>query len=476
MNHNSFKNLCLLDVADGLQDGLSHYSGQSRVALIYCETPDSPMLVYDPQNLLQGHEPKFKELYLDSQDWLKNSPDPEKMATAVHIYPEKNLQLTGLISYGARSKSIFYQMWFTEHHPDMCAIGPTERWLEHASSRLSHDFSNESGLYTGISGRFLREYATHAVRDYIVDEMNRVIGWDTSLRIFPILDAIVGISSTREEGAWPRGELLFVEPESISKVHFLGKFTTEDQPEIINHKHIRKLLLSVENSDRKLVSDGKKLIGITRETLPFFFISAEYKSGNGFLKINDEQICSFSDGAFHSTSHRAKLVQVEEILLESNIDSAISSQLFKIVSALVHQAQEKKQGSTYVIDLNQPPLHLSGQRFDTPLNLCEEEGLRLASALSRVDGAIHIAGDLHLHGFACLLDGRAILGEDRSRGARFNSALRFTAEHENLIVVVISSDRPVSVMQGGVELSAQCEWRPVSGTYTNLPTLKEWVS
>ena len=476
MNHNSFKNLCLLDVADGLQDGLSHYSGQSRVALIYCEAPDSPMWVYDPQNLLQGHEPKFKELYLDSQDWLKNSPGPGQISLSGHIYSEKNLQLTGLISYGARSKSIFYQMWFTEHHPDMCSIGPTERWLEYAASRLSHDFSNESALYSGISGRFLREYAAHAVRDYIVDEMNRLIGWDTSLRIFPILDAIVGISSTREEGAWPRGELLFVEPESISKIPFLGKFTTEDQPEIVNHKHVRKLLLSVENSDRKLVCDGKKIVGITREDPPFFFISADYKSGNGFLRLNDQLICSFSDGAFHSTSHRAKLVQVEELLLEADMDPEVSSQLFKIVSTLVHQAQEKKQGSTYVIDLNKSPLHLSGQRFDTPLNLCEEEGLKLASALARVDGAIHIAGDLHLHGFACLLDGHAIPGENRSRGARFNSALRFTAENDNLIVIVISSDRPVSIMQGGVELSAQCEWRPVSGTWTKLPTVAEWVS
>ena len=281
MNHDSFKNLCLLDVADGLQDGLSHFSGQSRVAVIFCEHPDLPMRIHDPQNLLQGHEPKFKELFLDSQDWLQNGQTSEKTSIAGHIYPEKNLQLTGLISYGARSRSIFYQMWFTEHHPDMCAIGPTERWLEYAAGRLSHDFSNESTLYTGISGRFLREYGTHAVRDYIVDEMNLRIGWDTRLRIYPILDAILGISGTREEGAWPRGELLFVEPDTIPKIAFMGKFTREDQPEIINHKHVRKLLLSVENSDRKLVSDGNKIVGIARQDIPFFFISADYKSGNG---------------------------------------------------------------------------------------------------------------------------------------------------------------------------------------------------
>ena len=43
----------------------------------------------------------------------------------------------------------------------------------------------------GSSGYVLREYATHAVRDNIVDEMNVRLGWDTDLRIYPILDAIL---------------------------------------------------------------------------------------------------------------------------------------------------------------------------------------------------------------------------------------------------------------------------------------------
>ena len=92
------------------------------------------------------------------------------------MVPEKNLQLAGIISYGGRSSSVFYQMWFSEHHPDMCSVGPSERWLEHAAWRFSHDIANEKHLYTGISGSFLREYATHAVRDFIVDEMNLKLG------------------------------------------------------------------------------------------------------------------------------------------------------------------------------------------------------------------------------------------------------------------------------------------------------------
>ena len=74
-----------------------------------------------------------------------------------------------MISYGGRSSSVVYQMWFTEHHPNMCSVGPSEMWLEQAVWRLSRDIANEEDLYTGISGSFLREYATHAIRDYLID-------------------------------------------------------------------------------------------------------------------------------------------------------------------------------------------------------------------------------------------------------------------------------------------------------------------
>ena len=96
--------------------------------------------------------------------------------------------------------------------------------------------------------------------------------------------------------------------------------------------------------------------------------------------------------------------------------------------------------------------------MENPLDLREPAYLELAKSLAKVDGALHVGSDLHMHGFACLLDGRSVPGEDRARGARFNSALRFTSEHENIIVVVVSSDRPVSVIKEGVELTARCEW------------------
>ena len=464
-----------MDTVEGLGDGLSRFSGLSRVGVIFVISPDAPARVYDPQNLLRGHEPKFKELYLDTDEWRRNVTVLYKNHEFGHMLAEKNLELAGLISYGGRSVSVFYQMWFTEHHPDMCSIGPTELWLEHAAWRFSHDIANQKELYTGISGSFLSEYSTHAVRDYIVDEMNVILGMDTQLRVYPILNAVLGISRTSEEGAWPGGELIFVEPRELSKMTFVARFPEMEQPSLENFKHVRKLLLTVESSDRKLVSDGKTIVGIISGNLPEFWIIADFRQRHGFLRLNENEVCSFSDGSFRSSTRKAKLVELEEVLLESQLDPSTGSALFKITASIVHGAESLKHGCTLVVDFNSPPITISGQKLTRPLNLQEPKLLELAQSLAKVDGALHIGADLNLHGFACLLDGRSIPGEDRSRGARFNSAMRFTSEHDNIAVVVVSSDRPVSVIKEGVETSAQCQWRSDHTCIVMPETLEAWI-
>jgi hypothetical protein len=151
------------------------------------------------------------------------------------------------------------------------------------------------------------------------------------------------------------------------------------------------------------------------------------------------------------------------------------SNIFKIVTSLVHYAQGLEHGCTLVIDLNTQPVEISGQTLSQFLDLLQPDLLGLAKSLTRLDGALHIGADCRLYGFACLLDGRRILSEDRARGARYNSALRFTAEHDNIIVVVVSVDRPVSIIHQGVEISGICQWWPITSCIFDSERLKSWV-
>jgi hypothetical protein len=248
-----------------------------------------------------------------------------------------------------------------------------------------------------------------------------------------------------------------------------------EQPSLNNFKHVRKLLQSVENSERKLISDGKTIVGISADTEETFRITADFRGEYGFLGINGDRVCSFANGNFHSTTRQAKLVEVEEALLGSTLDFATGHELFQIISRIVHTAEREKHGCTLVIDFNDTPIKIAGQKSEQTLDLREERFLKLTESLAKLDGALHIGTDLKLQGFACLLDGLAVPGEDRARGARFNSALRFTAIHTNLIIVVVSADRPISVIKEGVELNAQCEWKPVAGCMELPPTLKQFI-
>ncbi len=477
MSKNLFISRCVRDTLGGLREGLSLFSRTSRAALIFSITKNDPLSICDPQNLLQGYEPKLKALYLEDSAWRKHpSPAIEPKQSFSHIIPHPNLMLDGLISNGGSSCPVYYQMWFTEHHPNICSIKPIECWLEHAVLRFSHDVANGSTLYTGISGNFLQEYATHAVRDCIIDKMELILGLDSHLRIYPILDAIIGISKTNEEGARPYGSLTFIEPTLLNSVTFLAKFLSCERPSLGNFKHVRKLLQAVEHSRRNLVSDGVNIVGITAEKPSHFHITADFHGKSGYLSVNNDPVCSFQDGCYSADTHRAKLFEVEEALLDFDCKPTLRNDIFKIIAALVHNAEDKEFGCTFVMDLAAHPTEISGQNINPPIDLRDMDNLELAAALAKVDGALVIRDDLHLHAFACLLDGKRVNNEDRARGARYNSALRFTAHNPETIVVVVSSDKPVSVFQQGREINNLYTGTESARCYLFPIPLEKWLN
>jgi len=475
--YNKISKLFAYHYHEGLKEGLTQFTGQSRVALIFATDKEAPIHICDPQNLLQGHEPKIKEIYIDSDDWRKNAILASHQSILDQPLPESNLQLAGLISFGGTSRSIFYQMWFTEHPPNICSIGPVERWLEYAVWLMSQDVLSAYSIHSGTSGYVLAGYATRAVYDYIMDVLSETSGMDMKLPVYQVLTTILDISRTKEEGQWPQGEICFVEPKLMYQLDFMAKFSKLEQPTLSNAKHIRKLLISVEDADRKLLSDGKHVVGIiSSQSLPVNRLTAHFCVGHGFIRINGEIVCSFRDGSYQASTHQAKLVHLEELLFDLNIQPHEKvHQLFQTINKIIHYAEERKHGCTLVLDHNTPKLSISGQHLIDPLDLTKKQNIDLAQSFSKLDGALHISTNMELFAFGCILDGLTVQNEDRARGARFNSALRFTAQYKNVIVVVVSEDKPVSVLQSGIELKAQCAWRPTSSCMNRPPLLQDWL-
>lgn len=463
---------CIDQIHDGLCNGLSRFSGPSRAALIYALNRNSPLRIYDPCDLLRGHEPRLEEIFLKHAKWMQGASEAEDKGHGELDNPE----LAGIIACGGHFHNMFYQTWFSEHHVDMCSTGPTQRWLEYACRLLSQDLGTKSTTDLETSGYVLQNFATHAVRDHIVDMRNLSLGPDTRLRIYPILDAVLNISKTQEEGKWAFGDLIFVEPSQVHRIHYLATFGDFERPAMRDFKHTRKLLQAVEGNKHKLVSNGQKIIGIGTGRMPDFSVTAEFRGNHGFIKVQDETVCSFSDGGFHSSTRQANLVQLEEVLLELSLDSNKLYTIMKVVSTLVRSAQERKHGCALVLDFGSPLANISGQHLESPLDLKRHMDLDLATSLAKVDGALHIdMMYLKLHAFAALLDGRAVAGENRARGARYNSALRFTADHDQVILVVVSSDRPISIIQHGAEIKARCDWEPRYQCLSEPVTLENWT-
>jgi hypothetical protein len=476
MNDASYKKLCIANILNGLTEGLSKYSKATRVSLIFAASPDDPVSIFDPQGLLRGHESKLENIFFaNGNQWLLRIKENILSQPLGHLIPENDLELSGLISYGGSSSDFFYQMWFTEHHPDMCSIQPTERWLEQAASLLIHDYNTRNAPINS-SDYVLKNYSLQAIADHIVDVWDKHLEFDYKIQIPPILNDILNISKTREEGAWARGVLFFADPRRIESQSFLTKIQKHERPNVSNVKHIRKLLVAVENSNRKLVSDGKTIIGIVDSPVPESAVAAEFKGDYGFLRMGSQKIASFFDGSFHSTTREAKMVEFEELLLDSDMGTEESTILFKVVSRLVHKAGHARHGCTLVIDLNSPPLSLSGHVLEPPISLLEPKNIDLACSLLSIDGAVHLAADARIHGFGCLLDGNTVTWENMARGARYNSALRFSAANTQIIVVVVSSDRPVSIIYNGIEINAFRQWLPAYHHTPEYLSLKQYLN
>ena len=461
MNQASYKKLCITTTLNGVADGLSRYSKPSRVALLFAPEPDAPIQIFDPQDLLRGHESRLEEFFLVQEaQWRRGVSQRIASQPRGYLIPEKDPELSGLISFAGSSSEFFYQAWLTDHHPDICSIRPAEKWLEQAATLLAHDFSSPNTPINS-SDYVLKNYALQAIADYIVDERNQHLGYDTLIQIPTVLNHILNISKTREEGAWARGTLFFTDPGTIAGIDFITRIQRHERPSVSNFKHIRKLLVAVEGSDRKLVSDGRNIIGITDAPIPDYAVTAQFKGDYGFLKLGNDKIASFFDGSFHSTTREAKMVELEELLLDADIGAETGHTMFNLASSLVHHAGHARHGCTLVIDANRTPLALSGHVLDPPLSLLEPKNYSLACSLMRIDGAVHLTMDAMIHGFGCLLDGKTIAWENMARGARYNSALRYSAATPGVIVVVVSADRPVSIIYNGIEVNAFSHWKPV---------------
>jgi hypothetical protein len=243
-----------------------------------------------------------------------------------------------------------------------------------------------------------------------------------------------------EEGKSPSGSIVFTQFPRSDKLDYLGPLS-EAIP-LSAHKRITKVLQSVAK-DGALVSDYKKVVGIScgpseRKEL----ITVGLDRGKAQIIQNDQTISHIINGEFRCAPSKTPAEILHDVVGSMALPECINS-----AADIITAATMDRHGCTIVLDLANPPKKMSGETFESGV----DPKLRpsVAAGMSSVDGAIQLDKQGNLVAFGVLLDGDQCDGEDRSRGARFNSALRFTKRQSDVIVITASADGPVTIFKNG---------------------------
>ncbi len=462
--------ILIFQVIEGLRRGLSRFMGQSRVALLLSNQENGPIFVFDPHGLLSSYKSELKQFYIDSQEWRQHPPFS---AGAGSAYNCTGPVLPGLISCGRQSSAVSYQMWFAAAHPALCSDGPIEEWLAKASWILAHELAVGTSLFTSSATHTLESYGRYAISDYLLFQLRKILRGEPGFRPEDILSSIASISTTYEEGKLATGSLVFVSSKTLASLDSIVRFPDGTGPSIKDHKHARKLLTMVERTDRFLISDGQTILGIGSGPVPESAVAARFRHGHGEVSLGQKLICTFLEGEFSGLGRMPQLQELQASISRKLNDPTSGSQLLHGIANLVQVAQDLGHGCTIVVDFGSPMRSIPGQTLEQPLLL--SDSVDLVEGMSRIDGALHLDSSGRLHAFACLLDGKAVEGEDRARGARYNSALRFTADCQQSLAVVVSADGPVAILEGGRQINLPPVWAARDSVYMEPPTLDAWL-
>lgn len=462
------------DIFRGLHSGANNSLGATEIALIF-SAGDSPaeLQVIDPLSVLRPHRASLKTQYTSA-----SFVDISTSRLRTDFSAVKAVEVDGF-STGSRLESAAFQahgapfVQFFGRHFEGTAFdrGSLKLYLRKAGWLLAVAFSDHD---TRSGGRQVLE----TLANQLLIEVVVKVTLEREQRIRAVLESISAISRTKEEGKRPRGTLAFV-PDSNLDSNDLTVTLGSPRPRLANAKHVCKLLpgtdgISARASNthqrRMLVTDGVHILGILDGEIPPSSLAAVFGSSGGeFLlrsKSDPRLIGAFSDGFFFlSKADSFRKTLDREILRKRLVPGKMRDRLVQAISDMISLARLRGHGCSIAVGPQESklPRWSSGERIPRGLPLLDtsrkppeviNSNVDIAANVAAIDGALHISPRGKLLAFGALLDGMQTKDdqEDRARGARHNSAIRFTSYRRKMVVVTASEDGPVSVFSDGKAL------------------------
>lgn len=274
--------------------------------------------------------------------------------------------------------------------------------------------------------------------------------------ILNLFEQINNISSLYYESSASTGRIIFTHYDFIKNGHedIEQVLLLSQRVSLHNTRLIRKLL-EICKAGIALLSDGKYVYGISKikstytKDLENIFV-VDYLGlyewefnhhSKGIIRVNHNEVF-LPQNKVSFSEFKSRVLEIFEDLSSENI--------VKLYSIMI-KAIKQKHGTMLVISRNarSETNRLKSQGF---LVKPKEITPNIVYEITSIDGAVLLDPDCICYGIGVILDGMATTNGDTSRGARYNSAIRYVEtikknkNYSDCLAIVISEDGYVDLI------------------------------
>lgn len=260
-----------------------------------------------------------------------------------------------------------------------------------------------------------------------------------------LFEACNNISLTNYEGSVGIGRILISRPGHPNVIPTL-KFV---KPIKMSEKRAIRKLLELTSKSTSLLCDGTAVYGLGSLT------------GNYILSKEDLFTLDFVGHYSWELTHANQVLmrvdyrdpripkpKIDEGKFQSNLSRifpSIDSNSPSLLWDLVQAASDQKHGTMVVVtsDAKSEAVRLQQQStLIEPIRLTPE----VMEVITAIDGAVVIDPDAKCYAIGVILDGLATHKGTSSRGARYNSAIRYVEGKEECVAIIVSADGTIDIV------------------------------
>ncbi len=221
-----------------------------------------------------------------------------------------------------------------------------------------------------------------------------------------------------------------------------------DEIGLIDYRMVRKLL-ELSKGDRMLLCDGSSIYGVGKVTPPYdathedLFIVRFFGGAHWEFVHNSISLMEVRLGIPELPKLPSKLDRFKKTC--KRLFGELPPETLSNLNSAMSQLATGGHGTTLIISQNAVD---EAQRLRSQCICIKPELIRkpLLEIATRIDGAILIDPNGICHGIGVILDGKVNQKGSRSRGARFNSAVRYVnSGGQGSMAVVVSEDGMINI-------------------------------